>query len=70
MEIKRSELDRHITGNYGENQFSEYTFKIDGYITADINADEWLDAFLEWMENHNWIFGGIIDEAELGPTDA
>ena len=48
----------------------EYTFKIDGYITADVNADEWLDEFLEWMENHNWIFGGITDEAEYEQDDA
>ena len=43
---------------------SEYVFGIDGYITADVNADEWLDAFLEWMESRGWQFGGITGETE------
>ena len=43
---------------------SKYVFGIDGYITANINADEWLDAFLEWIESHSWQFGGITGETE------
>ena len=43
---------------------SKYVFGIDGYITANINADEWLDAFLEWIESHSWQFGGITGEIE------
>ena len=47
----------------------EHELRIDGYITADIGHDEWLERFIEWLEVNGWQFGGITSLSlnEHGP---
>jgi uncharacterized protein YggL (DUF469 family) len=53
----------HLTGGYYLNQNKQLGVEISGMILAadkhtNINHDEFLDKFIEFVENNNWLFGG------------
>ena len=45
---------------------------IDGYVfaeTGDLDRDEFLDAFIDFIESKNWQFGGITKAASESPEN-
>lgn len=38
--------------------------KIEGVIAVDVDADQFTDDFIRWIESKGWYFGGAIGKDE------